>query len=65
MFLNFLDFILIFQVFFRINFIIKITKRVYYSRGTRGADVAHCGHLAEPREPTWTSTWTREQWVGR
>ena len=35
-------------------------------RGTRKADVAQRRHVAEPREPTWT-TWTptwREESVG-
>ena len=25
--------------------------------GTRGANVAQGGHVAEPREPTWMPTW--------
>ena len=41
----FLDFILIFQVFFRIYFLIKSRKRVLYMRRTRGADVAQCQHV--------------------
>ena len=40
-------------------------KGFIYSPGTREADVAHGRHVVEPREPTWTPTWTREQWAGR
>ena len=28
--------------------------------GTRGADVAQDGHVATPREATWTPTWREE-----
>ena len=52
-----MDFILIFQVFFQTYFIIKITKRGLFFAQDRKADVAQGGHMAEPREPTWTPTW--------
>ena len=52
-----MNFILTFQVFFRIYFIIEIEKGVYYSYGTRGVDMAQGGHVVEPREPTWMPMW--------
>ena len=57
-----MDFIFIFQAFFEIYFLKKSQKRVLYMRGTRKADVALCGHMAEPREPTWTHM---DAYVGR
>ena len=46
--MNFLDFIFIFQVFFRIYL---------YMRVTREANVAQRWHVAEPRDLTWMPTW--------
>ena len=43
--------------------LLKIAKRVVFSHRNRGADVAHNGHVAGPREPTWTPKWCEEVFV--
>ena len=54
--MNFMDFSEIYFDFLRNFFafisLLKITKRVVFSHKTRGADMAHDGHVARPCEPT-------------
>ena len=52
-----MDFILIFQIFFGINSFKKKAKQLDLSHETCGADVAHGGHVARPRKPTWMLAW--------
>ena len=37
--------------------LLKREKGLYLSCGTRGADKAHDGHVARPREPTGRPAW--------
>ena len=44
--------------------LLKKGIRVDISRGTRGADVAHSGHVAGPREATWMLVWRQRDTRG-